>query len=272
MGDPMLAEKVRYHTILRNRLARGGRSAAQVAAHERILTLAAEASDVMDLQRKIEAENLDFAVSRANSVDTWNAKAAAARDTENPQMAAAYERVAETAAAANDFTALSQAIMAAEEQAKQIGTQQSGLRYIFIGILYGALEYLLRAPGNAYEKSKLAEELRDRLRQLSDLGADFDDLCRQPFCRRHAPFTDEQWRRLRETVAAMAADRPDAAAVDTARRAGRELLAAVQSDWDKLAALQREEDERTSRRTSLASRLSDEAGPYEFATLWERKW
>jgi hypothetical protein len=273
MGDPLLAEKIRYHKILRDRLTPGGRSPAQVAAHERFLALAVEASDVMDLQRQIEAENLDFAVSRAMSVDTWNAKAAAARAFDNPELAAAYERVASAAAAAPDFTGLSQAILAAEERAKDLGTRQSGLRYIFIGILYGALEFTSRAPGNAYEKNKLAEGVRDRLRQLAALGADFDDLCRQPFCRRYVPsFTEEQWRVLRDAVAAMKTYQPDAAAVEAVRRAGRELLAAAQPEWEKLSALQREEDARTSRRTCVASRIDDEPGPYEFTTIWERKW
>jgi hypothetical protein len=273
MSDPMLDEKRRYHQVLHDRLKAGGRSPHQTATHARMLALGEGSTDTLDWQARIEAENLDFALARAMSADTWLAKAFAARDDDNPELADALEQAAQAIAEAPDSAALNDAAMAAEERARVVGQRQSDLRHAFIGVIYAAWQFQTRHIANHAEREKFAAEARGPLGRIAAAGMTFAQLCAAPFCRKYGPpWTDAQWQALIATVDSLARVERDEAAQRQVSNEALQLLDGLAPRGQELATMQAEIDKRTKRQTYLAHRLADEPGDYEFEQLWEGEW
>jgi hypothetical protein len=208
MADLMELSKA-YHRCISERMEKSGLSPAQLAVHKRILELAADASDVNDLEARKEAEGLTFALPQTLAVDNWTLKAKAAKEAEDAVAAKMFADTAQAAKKATDNASLCAAIDEASTKGMEALIEQEDTRNAFIEAVYAIFDYRKVHGADIAKKRKFAENLRIHDTKLKSKGRSLEELAKVPTFRQSVPLTDEQWQEVFKVYAEMQAPTVD---------------------------------------------------------------
>ena len=259
-----------YYQLVLERVEAAGYSPHQATVLKRIVAAGEHDAEGADLARRMAEQGLDFALTRAAAADTWHARACAARENGNNELADILQQVATTALSAPDADTLNRSIATAATAATQAMQRYESIRHEVTAAMYALLELQAIHPADQREYCRAKGDFMEARRKLAGLDADFDHALGLPWIRSGFPFTEARWQDIHRRAAALAASAYDGqfGSPDNGEEL-RAALAELKQHAGQAAALQKRLDSQTRRSLYLAEAPVSEAGPYSFEKLWE---
>ena len=268
MADLLELSKA-YHRTISERIKKSGHSPGQLAVHERILELVAEAADVNDLEAKKDAEGLTFALSQALSVDNWTLKAKAAKEAEDMVAEKMFSDTSEAAKKATDHASLETAVDATSTKGMELLRKQEDTRAAFIDAVSAIFDYRKVHGADIEKKKKFAENLKIHDERIKTKGKSLAELAEIPTFRQSVPLTDEQWQEVLKVYQEMQSPAVDPDAQAKLNEEFKKAKSALSGKGGEMKAIQEYINTHGTRMAYLGIAPKDEPGPYTFEKIWE---
>lgn len=259
----------KYHRTIIERFKRSGYSPEQLAVHERVLELAGQVSDVNELERRREAEDLTFKLAQAISIDNWLAKSRAAEEAGDKVAAKVFRDNAEAARNAADHITLSKSLDESSTKSMQILTEQESVKTAFVDAIYVVFSYRVTHGANLAKRKELAKTLAIHLSTISSKGRKFEELIHDPFYRDLVPLSQVQWDTVIEVYRKIESPVSDKDASAKLTQETKQAQSALSGRSGELKAVQQYIETSGTRAAYLAIAPQEEPGPYTFEKVWE---
>ncbi len=258
-----------YHTIVSRRLEARGFSSEQVLVHKRILELAGTAKDTSDLEGKKEAENLNFRLAQALSIDNWLARAKAASESGETLAKKLFEETADAARKAADHASLAKSVDEASTQGTQMLAIQEYVKSSFISALYAIFAYRITHPANVEERKRQKANLDIHTSEIKKKGSSFEQLLGDFYYKSFAPLSEVQWKEIEKIYKSMQSSETDKVARNSLEDEVKKANGVLKGKMTELKELQAYIESTGTRMAYLGISPKEEPGPYTFEKIWE---